>query len=386
MRVIAERAGITSPVLYRHFDSKDALYREAFLEPLDSFIEGLTEETHQLAARSDMHRIKVLQGFHELFLGYLQPVGPLLAASLFARSPVEPTFYEFVVIPRMRALMEDVFPDLSGLSTGSLDMDVMARALTGLYFGIVEESVMQDRPLDTAEAARQLSSMFGIGLVPTVRRSATFPPLPGGFGTFSLNSITGSTSGVKVPRARRRQMVQIAAREVFFESGVNGAKNKDVATRAGITEAFLYQLFETKDELYVESVERPVVRGFGELATQVRMLAHDRTGVAFLHSLNELCLRFFAEHAPVVATALYSDLRAGRRLYADLRPHLTELGHLIHDGLATDSDLEPETVRQALLGAYMGVGFDRQLVGRPDRIADVASELTTIFTGGIRRD
>jgi hypothetical protein len=132
-------------------------------------------------------------------------------------------------------------------------------------------------------------------------------------------------------------------------------------------------------------VERPVVQAFEEFTTQVRMLAHTRSGVSFLHSLNELGIRFFIVHGPLVATALYSDLTLGRRVYTKLAPTILNLKDVIVDRLELRPELEPELVRRAIMGSHMGIGFDRHLVGRPDEIRRTARQLTTILTGGYRR-
>src|SRR5882757_2055723 len=63
VRDVAERAGITEPLVYRYFRSKDEIYQLAILEPLDRFIESLTAQTHELAQRSDMSRSQVLEHF-----------------------------------------------------------------------------------------------------------------------------------------------------------------------------------------------------------------------------------------------------------------------------------------------------------------------------------
>jgi AcrR family transcriptional regulator len=379
---IAERAGITRPALYRHFDSKDALYREAFLDPLDNFVDNLTQETHQLAARSDMGRLQLVQHFHELFLGHLKPVGPLLAASRFARAEGQPSFLQGVVIPRVRTLLEELFGELTGLSGNSLDMDVVTRALIGVYFGLVAEGLLQDKTVDTATEARQLNLMFATGLIPGSTNRRPYPSLPEGYGTFWFGWTPPAITRLKLPRAERRQLVQAAAREVFYKSGINGATGKEIAERAGITEAFLYRLFDSKEEIYAHAVEAPVIRAFEEFTTQVRMLANDRAGREFLHSVNELGIRFFTMHSPVIATALYSDLTLGKRLYIRLRPIIDDLRDVLVDRLDLHPDLDPELVRRAVMGTHMALGFDRHLIGRPHEIRRAATQLTTVLTGG----
>src|SRR2546423_9531132 len=62
----------------------------------------------------------------------------------------------------------------------------------------------------------------------------------------------------RLTAAARRQMILDAARDVFLESGLNGARLRDIADRVGITEAYLYRHFASKTELYEAAVHEPV--------------------------------------------------------------------------------------------------------------------------------
>ncbi|HET9769986.1 MAG TPA: helix-turn-helix domain-containing protein, partial [Acidimicrobiia bacterium] len=64
----------------------------------------------------------------------------------------------------------------------------------------------------------------------------------------------------RLTAAARREMILAAARDVFVESGLNGARLRDIADRAGITEAYLYRYFTSKAELYHAAVFEPVER------------------------------------------------------------------------------------------------------------------------------
>jgi AcrR family transcriptional regulator len=54
----------------------------------------------------------------------------------------------------------------------------------------------------------------------------------------------------------RRVDVLEAAREVFAEHGLSGASTDEIARRAGISQPYLFRLFGTKKELYLETVRR----------------------------------------------------------------------------------------------------------------------------------
>ncbi len=54
----------------------------------------------------------------------------------------------------------------------------------------------------------------------------------------------------------RREAVLEASREEFAEHGLHGASTDAIARRAGISQPYLFRLFGSKKELYLESVRR----------------------------------------------------------------------------------------------------------------------------------
>jgi TetR/AcrR family transcriptional regulator len=389
VRDVAERAGITEPLVYRYFRSKDEIYQLAILEPLDRFIESLTAQTHELAQRSDMSRSQVLEHFHELFLGHVIEMAPLIGAALFS-DPVEgPRFYDQVLFPRVRDVVVRVIVDVSGWEADSLDVDVAAQALLGVYFGIALENLLDAAELDPAHVAHQLTLLFAPGLTKNQARYRAGPapaapayPVDG----FALAIEAAPDSRSRVPRAERRELVLAAARGVFLESGPTGARSKEIADRAGITEGFLYRLFDSKDQIYVEAVQRPVERGFADLAARVKALGDARSGSEFVVALNELCLSFFVAYGPVCAVALFSELAEGRRFYRDeLTPHLQEIRKAIISRIGIDdTEIDPEIARRAIIGPQWAIGFDARVRGGTATVAEIARSLTVLFTGGIR--
>jgi AcrR family transcriptional regulator len=67
----------------------------------------------------------------------------------------------------------------------------------------------------------------------------------------------------RVTAPERRELILAAAREVFLESGLAGARTKEIADRAGVNEALLYRHFASKEELFTEAIVEP-------LATAIR--------------------------------------------------------------------------------------------------------------------
>src|SRR5207344_2664777 len=62
----------------------------------------------------------------------------------------------------------------------------------------------------------------------------------------------------RVTGADRRRLILSGARDAFLASGYAGARTKDIAERAGITEAVIYRHFASKEELFEEAILSPL--------------------------------------------------------------------------------------------------------------------------------
>ncbi len=197
--------------------------------------------------------------------------------------------------------------------------------------------------------------------------------------------------GTKRPRLapdERRAQIVAAAKEVFIESGFTAARAKDVAERAGITEAFLYRCFHSKEEIFRLAVEVPLL----EFAERVRAEEHDlasREGVSpaeVLTHLNELLLGYLVEIAPLLAAAVFADATRGRDIYSNVlvpglreavRSALAEIpdGH----GSPLDTDLLVDTI----LGVHFAVALEGLLDDQPMDVVRVARQLTKLLAPSV---
>ena len=67
--------------------------------------------------------------------------------------------------------------------------------------------------------------------------------------------MNAATSARKTAEVRREEIIAVALEE-FGEHGLDGTSTDTIARQAGISQAYLFRLFGTKKELYLESVRR----------------------------------------------------------------------------------------------------------------------------------
>jgi AcrR family transcriptional regulator len=191
----------------------------------------------------------------------------------------------------------------------------------------------------------------------------------------------------RLPASQRRLKIIEAAREVFLQEGMGGARTKDIAERAGVTEAFLYRYFDSKDAMYEAAVLDPVRQGIASLTADVeRIHAEVADPIEFIHQVNKRCLEYYLDYARLQSVALFAELTSGREFYAnDLQPNLDKMGRLIadHSGWSMRG-LDPRIVRRAAFGAQFVIGLDHALRGDHADVDDLARKLTVLFTGGIK--
>jgi AcrR family transcriptional regulator len=77
----------------------------------------------------------------------------------------------------------------------------------------------------------------------------------------------------RMPGADRREQVLSVAAEEFAQHGLHGISAEVVARRAGISHAYVFRLFGTKRELFLEVVRR----AFAQMTDALREAAGDAT-------------------------------------------------------------------------------------------------------------
>jgi AcrR family transcriptional regulator len=391
MRNIAEEAGISEPILYRHFASRDELFKVAVLDPLDAIVQKLAGELDGLAAAAPVERIERSELYlrlHQVFLENVIEMIPLLAAAQFS-DPVEgPKLFGGLVLPRIRARLASLMVGFTGWPDSSIEMDLAVRALLGVHFGIALETVLSGGRLKVSQVAADLTRIFSVG--PVRRRRAADESRKASVPRAALSqSNAASEEGAleqgadrkRLPRATRIDAIMGVAREIFLTHGLSGARSKQIAEKAGITEAFLFRLFESKETIYQAAILEPLAEAFEGFANRVREIGKSNSGAGFMKQLNRAALPFFIENGPLCIIALFSELGEGQRYYRNtLLPHLRSIQDVISSQRELfGPEVNPETARRAIFGAHWGVSFDHQR-----RLYEVESEhsisvLTRLF-------
>ena len=186
----------------------------------------------------------------------------------------------------------------------------------------------------------------------------------------------------------RRRLIIDAARDVFLENGEAGARLRDIAERAGITEAYLYRYFTSKAELYHAAVVEPVERIIDDFETRLDGLtASDGiTGAELVHRLNEIMLGFMVAAVPYLGVALFSELAVQNAFYkTTLRPRVYDR---TTDVLAAikgwpERRVDVAVVNDSMWSLNYGVALDGLLRGVDVDVPRAAKRVTQLYLLGI---
>jgi AcrR family transcriptional regulator len=170
---IAERAGVSKPVLYQHFPGKLELY----LALLDTQAEALGDAVQEALAATDDNRLRV----HGVLTAYFQFVDRsdddgafrLIFETDLGNEPAVRDRVEAVTLRTMQAVADTVAGD-TGLARP--EAELLSTALTGAAQVAARWWLASDRPVSQADAVRLLESLMWRGISNFPRQGDTQPP------------------------------------------------------------------------------------------------------------------------------------------------------------------------------------------------------------------
>jgi AcrR family transcriptional regulator len=156
---IAKEAGVTEPVLYQHFESKEALFQAAILEPLEGLVEELVAASEHIDTTLDRDAL-LAEGaeLHEHRARVMLDIAPLWAVMLF-EGETGRRFYRERLAPLVDRYAE-ALGRLMGSRNMNLDPGVLGLALLGMYGWIAFDALARGVDLDTDYVARQLAPLL----------------------------------------------------------------------------------------------------------------------------------------------------------------------------------------------------------------------------------
>ncbi len=174
IKVIAEHSGISEGVIYRHFESKDQLFFEAVVEPLERAVDALVAAT-EIVDRDEpltpQRQLETMTGLYRQLISTLEQILPLLGLVLFGDPQVARRFYRqhfAVAMDRLAEAWREV-EDRYGFEFES--PDISARAVMGMALIVALENHHNKKKFDRDRAVALISDGTVKGFFPAIQPS-----------------------------------------------------------------------------------------------------------------------------------------------------------------------------------------------------------------------
>lgn len=185
------------------------------------------------------------------------------------------------------------------------------------------------------------------------------------------------------PGAERRIDILAAARRVFIRLGYAAATIREVAAEADVNHASMYRLFQSKEELFEESVaaplEKAMLHGIEPVAGEIGIIAATEHFVAdMLVAMNEL--------GPLL-NVVFGDAERAEHFYRHhLQPALSRIQANAESNLPTwnHSGVDVGVIARMIYGICWFLALDQRYGdGKKKATADVANEVSHILLNGM---
>jgi AcrR family transcriptional regulator len=176
-KMIADTVGVSEAIVYRHFDTKEELYFEAVVQPLQHIVEGVVTSMESFPQSAggfdDEEQRDIGAAFMEEALAGMDELLPLLGLVLFGEQSMARDFYQQCWKPsldRISAVWRGWY-EHAGIAQFP-DTDIAAR----LLFGICMVCALDDRYAGVGDRRAVAQSIVQAGLDGAWLKASGMPP------------------------------------------------------------------------------------------------------------------------------------------------------------------------------------------------------------------
>jgi TetR/AcrR family fatty acid metabolism transcriptional regulator len=227
---ISAHSGVHEASIFQYFKTKENLLVAIPERHLKKTLAGITEHLQGMKGAEPKLRKLIWHQLRDL------SINRNYTSILLLDLRTMPAFYTspaYEMIRKYSGFAQQAIRE--GMEEGTIDPDLEPILVLEMIFGAIDSIVLQslffDRPYDPEEVADELFQ-----LVIAAVRPRKEPERAENGDELSRGEIT------------KRAIVRAAA-QVFGAKGYGGATISEIATRAGIAEASIYQYFKSKEEL-----------------------------------------------------------------------------------------------------------------------------------------
>jgi AcrR family transcriptional regulator len=191
-----------------------------------------------------------------------------------------------------------------------------------------------------------------------------------------------------LPAAERRASIIAAARGVFAQVNLKGARTRDIAAAAGVNQATIFEHFASKEALFHAAVVEPLIEAMQVMHGRVEVYDTAATPA----EMGEMAEGATARHIqgmidifPLMTAALFSEPELGREIYREqIAPLLRERGAVLAP--LVKEGIDPQLVGLTSFGMLFAVAMDRWFGEGGGDLAATAAQFNRLSTTGFARE
>ncbi len=155
-RDIAKAADVNQATLFEHFESKEALFHEAVVEPMIQALQGLEYRAQIYEEANSLEEMQALaEGSAERHLEIMVEIFPLMAAALFSDLELGRKLYCEEIAPLLRERGKAV----RRLMKDDIDPELVEMASFGMFFAMAMDKTFMGDKVDISGKAAQLTRL-----------------------------------------------------------------------------------------------------------------------------------------------------------------------------------------------------------------------------------
>ncbi len=206
-----------------------------------------------------------------------------------------------------------------------------------------------------------------------------------------MNTKPKTVRAERLKYEERRHFILQAALDVFAEKGFQGAKTREIAKRAGVSETLIFRYFPTKEELYRTGLkelmdQQPV---FDDL----KMFIDKKDDIGFLTAIAKHIMAHAAEDPRLIRLAAFSALENVTPANEETDPGriTTYLAKYIKERAVEGAfhGVDAEIVAKLFVESLFMYVLEKQISLTGPRLKagdnEVAQTLVKVFLGGLRK-
>jgi len=161
---IADAAGINTALMYQHFSSKEELFSEAVVYPLEQLLARTEQQTRKLASGVQNIQERTTEEFVCEVLRIMVELGPLFGTVLFGDPEVGRNFYRERLEPTLSGIVHLIERGLPNWRHNDFDPRQTTLAVFGMCWFVALDNSMRGETLDVDAVGRQLTTLIFTGL------------------------------------------------------------------------------------------------------------------------------------------------------------------------------------------------------------------------------